>query len=812
LKNYVSPSASVEELTHALTFLGFEVEGVRRTGMAPAAHLVVGEILSRAKHPNADKLSVCMVRVAPGEAPRQIVCGAPNCDAGHVVPVALPGCVLGAGFEIKQSKIRGVESNGMMCSARELGLGEEHQGLLVLPAGTPLGFPVHQVLGEGDVVFDLEITPNRPDALSHVGIARELAAWFKLPLAHPPIRFTGPDEALAAAGAPLLGAVEVPASTACPLYTAHLVQGVKIGPSPAWLRRALEAAGLRPINNVVDVTNFVLLELGQPLHAFDAKKIRGAKLVVRHAVEGEKIATLDGKERVLRASDLVIADAERALVVAGVMGGADAEVDDSTTDLVLESAFFQPSGIRRTSKHLALSSDSSYRFERGVDPRGVMAAARRAIDLILETAGGRAVGPVWRVGSEPEAETEIVLEPDFVRERCGFDIPDAEQRGVLERLELRVVRDETDEGGRLRWTVAVPSWRGDLERPIDLVEEVLRVHGTERIPATRPMVRAVVSADDPVAVFVRDAAAVAMGRGFAEAVGTTTRPAKEVAAGVAEGTADAYRLANPLAEDQSHVRRSLVPGLLEVLRFNQARQNFEGAFFETGRVFREQAGAVHELVSVAFVLGQPEAARSWKRREAPDFHTAKRLVCAIAETAGLVLRDEQFKLVEPDSRGWQQGHAATAGDFRDGWQVWAGLAGLAQTRALGIDGPVLAGVVEITPERLRQPRGEVRYRPVSSYPAATRDIALVCGETVPAAQVQLALVKAARKALANAFALERADVFDVYRGAGLPEGKKSVAFSLVFRAADRTLADDEVAKVFAATQAGVEAAGFAVRR
>ena len=401
LKNYVTLSASVDEITHALTFLGFEVEGVQRTGLAPIANLVVGEIVTRAKHPNADKLSVCLVRVASGGEPQQIVCGAPNCDAGQRVPVALPGCVLGADFKIKQSKIRGVESNGMMCSARELGLGDDHQGLLILPASTPLGTPVHEALGEGDVVFDLEITPNRPDALSHVGIARELAAWFKLPVNYPQARFSAPPAEIAAAGTPFLGAVEVPAPTACPLYTAHIVQGVKIAPSPEWLQRALKAVGLRPINNVVDVTNFVLLELGQPLHAFDAKKIRGAKLIIRHAQEGEKIVTLDEKERTLRASDLVIADTERALVVAGVMGGADAEVDDATVDLVLESAYFRPSGIRRTSKHLQLSSDSSYRFERGVDPRGVLPAARRAIDLTLETAGGRALGPVYSVGSEP---------------------------------------------------------------------------------------------------------------------------------------------------------------------------------------------------------------------------------------------------------------------------------------------------------------------------------------------------------------------------------------------------------------------------
>jgi phenylalanyl-tRNA synthetase beta chain len=809
LKNYLSLSASADEITRALTFLGFEVEGVEHTGLAPIEGLVVGEILVRDRHPNADKLSVCSVRTAPGAEPQQIVCGAPNCDAGNRVLVALSGAVLPGDFKIKPTKIRGVESNGMMCSARELGLGEDHAGLLILQGAPELGTPGHLAVGEGDTVFDVEITPNRPDVLSQLGLARELAAWFKLPLAYPEIHFTAPA---GDAGRALLAGVEVEAPEACPLYTAHIVRGVKIGPSPEWLQKALTSIGLRPINNVVDVTNYVLHETGQPLHAFDAKKIRGPRLVIRFAKEGERIVTLDEKERVLAPSHLVIADAERPLVVAGVMGGADAEVDASTTDLVLESAYFRPTGIRRTSKALQLSSDSSYRFERGVDACGVVPAARRAIDLILATAGGEAVGPAYVVGSEPLSEKEIVLSPDFVRERCGFDIPDDDQKDVLDRLELTVTREETDDSGRTQWTVAVPSWRGDLERPIDLVEEVLRVYGTEKIPATRPVLRSVVSEDDPVATFVRRAGRVLTGRGFAEAVNYTLRSEAELARSSGGADVKPFVVANPLAVDQSHLRRSLVPGLLQTLRFNQAHGNPDTLFFETGRVFRAEGADVFELVSVGFVIAAPENARAWKSREAPDFFAAKRVVLDAAASAGVVVRDETFRRIESSGTIWQAGHAAAAGSFKEGFAIEVGLVDLAYARSLGIDGPVLAGSFEILPERLRQSSGITRYKPVSTFPAATRDLALVCTEAEPAGRVQTTLVKAARKSLANAFALEKVELFDVYRGKGLPDGSKSLAFALTFRAGDRTLTDDEVAKVFAAVQREVEAAGYTVRK
>ncbi len=477
LRDYVDLTASADEICRAITFLGFEVEQVISTGAPKLDNVVVGEILTRGKHPNADKLSVCTVDVGSAGGVKTIVCGAPNCDAGNRVPVALPGAVLPGNFVIKQSKIRGQSSDGMMCAADELGLGSDHAGLLLLTGSPALGTPINDVLPPGDTVFDIEITPNRPDALSHLGIARELAAWFKLPLKYPQEKFRG--DAGSAARPDLLRNVSVHSPEDCPLYTAHIISGIKIGPSPDWMQRRLAAVGLRPINNVVDVGNYVMLETGQPLHAFDAKKLGGNEIVVRRATEGEKLTTLDGKERTLTSQMLVIADAQKPVVVAGIMGGENSGVSADTTDLVLECAIFKRQSVRATSRKLGLSSDSSYRYERGVDPHGALEAAWRAVDLIIETAGGQIVGPVFKVGGDVPWQREIVVTHDYITEKLGFDIPADDMRAAFEALELTITREEATESRGPAWTVSIPSWRDDLDRPIDLVEEVLRIYGTE---------------------------------------------------------------------------------------------------------------------------------------------------------------------------------------------------------------------------------------------------------------------------------------------------------------------------------------------
>lgn len=808
LKQYVNlDGVSTDELKRAITFLGFEVEGVAATGLPPLQNVVVGEILTRAKIPNLKKdISLCTVDVGSAQGGvRTIVCGAPNCDAGNRVPVALPGAVLPSGFQIAQRKTYGHESQGMMCAPDELGLSGDHAGLLILPAATPIGQPINEAIPGGDTVFDLEITPNRPDALSHIGIARELAAWFRKEVCYPAIKFQGETHG---ARPDILAGIKVDAPKDCPLYIGVAIAGVKVGPSPTWMQERLKAVGLRPINNLVDVGNYVMLELGQPLHVFDSRRIGGRQIVIRHARDGEKLVTLDGKERALNSRMLVIADAETPLVVAGIMGGADAGVDDTTTDIVLEAAHFRPQCIRWTSKKLGLASDSSYRFERGVDPHSTLEAARRAVDLLLEIAGGTVVGPSFQIGGEVPWQREIVLTPAYVNEKLGFEIPADEQRAALEALDLVVTHEEPTDHRGPAWTVSIPSYRADLDRPIDLVEEVLRMYGTERVPAAPAVGPALVDGDDaPAAVFNREATAYLVGQHFHECVNYTLRSAKELKTWVSDTAVQELGLLNPFVEEQSHLRPTLVLGLLESLKLNQSRGNHVARLCETGRVFMEINGAVHECAGVGFIMAENPKARAWLGRAQPDFYAVKRHLEVIAAAAGVDLASQPLVPVTGAYWGWQEGHAAAAGEMKQGWTARFGLLNLAMVREAGVEGKVWAGMFAILPEKLTGGVDRRRYRNFSLFPAALRDLALVVEATRPAEDVRQQLLKVARAATGSAFAVESVEVFDVYQGAGLPEGRKSVAFALSFRSAERTLTDDEVNTAFAKIQQEIAAGG-----
>ncbi|MBI5771324.1 MAG: phenylalanine--tRNA ligase subunit beta [Verrucomicrobia bacterium] len=818
LRDYVQLDASVDEITRAITFLGFEVEGVSNTGAPKLAHVVVGEILTREKIPNLKKeISLCTVDVGPAGGVKSIICGAPNCNPGARVPVALPGAVLPGGFQITQSKKYGHESQGMMCAPDEIGLGEEHAGLLVLPGQPALGTPINEVLPPGDTVFDVEITPNRPDCQSHLGIARELAAWFKLPLIYPQEKFRGEiDQTVGGALRPdLLSAVRVDSPEDCPLYTAHVITGIKIGPSPEWMQRRLAAVGLRPINNVVDVGNYVMLETGQPLHAFDAKKLGGSQIVVRRATDGEKITTLDNKERTLTSRMLVIADAAKPVVVAGIMGGENSGVSADTTDLVLECAIFKKQSIRATSRKLALSSDSSYRYERGVDPHGALEAAWRAIDLILETAGGQVVGPIYQVGGDVPWQREIVVTHDYITEKLGFDIPAADMRAAFESLELTVTREEPTLHPRRgpAWTVSIPSWRDDLDRPIDLVEEVLRLYGTEKIPATVVSSPGLVGDDDPIVLFNRRVTDYLVGHDFHECVNYTLRPAKELATWVSQTAAQELALANPFVDDQSHLRPTLIMGLLDSLKLNQSRGVVASRLCETGRVFIERNGQNLECAAVGFIIAEPVGERAWLQRKSADFYSVKHHVAALASAADIDFARQPLAPIAGPFFGWQEGHSASAGNIEHGWTARFGLLNLSMVKALGIEGKVYAGIFAILPERISGDATRRRYADFSLFPAALRDLALVVDQATSAAEVQKTLAKLARAAAGNAFAVERVAVFDVYQGPGLPDGTKSLAFSLVFRSAERTLTDDEVNAVFQKLQDEVvKNAGWQIRK
>jgi phenylalanyl-tRNA synthetase beta chain len=677
----------------------------------------------------------------------------------------------------------------MLCSGKELGMGEDGGGIIILEGRPALGAPINSVLPPGDTVLDVEITPNRPDCLSQIGLARELAAWFRKDLVYPQEKFRG--AAPGVAKSPLFGGVQVDTPEDCPLYTAHVIDGVRIAPSPAWMQERLRAMGLRPVNNVVDVGNYVMLECGQPMHAFDARKIEGGRIIVRRARDGEKITTLDGKERTLSGRTLVIADAAKAVVVAGVMGGENSGIDDTTTAIVLECAIFRAASVRWTSRSLGLSSDSSYRYERGVDPHAAIEAAWRAIDLILATAGGSVVGPAYIVGSDVPWKREIALSSRFVDAKLGFAIPPAEMKAALNGLELNVTRDTETADGGVEWAVSIPSWRDDLDRPIDLVEEILRIHGTERIPSARVAAVGLAREDDPVVLFNRRVASYLVGHDFFECVNLTLRPAAELTTWVSQTAAAELALSNPLVEDQSHLRPTLIMGLLDTLLLNQSRNVPASRLCETGRVFLENNGQNYEAAAVAFIVAEDET-RHWRRREAPDFYTVKHHVEALAAAAGVNLAAEVLEPVTGPGFGWQAGHSVSAGSPEKGWIARFGLVSLPLLAARGIKGAVLAGVFAMLPERIPTATARLKYREAGLYPAALRDLALVVDIAAPAGDVSTSVAGIAAAAAGAAFGVESVGVFDLYEGKGLPAGKKSLALSLVFRSASRTLTDDEV--------------------
>jgi phenylalanyl-tRNA synthetase beta chain len=516
---------------------------------------------------------------------------------------------------------------------------------------------------------------------------------------------------------------------------------------------------------------------------------------VRLAQPGEKITTLDEKERTLTEHMAVIADAERPLVVAGIMGSIDAEVDLNTTDIVLESAYFTPASVRATARKLGLSSDSSYRFERGVDPQGIEYALLRALDLILEVAGGTLDGNRIEVGAAPATISEVELRPDRVRSFIGFDLSNAVMIEVLESLELTVSEyDQAD--GSLRWVVGIPSCRGDLQRDVDLIEEIIRVYGTDKIPES-PVVAKGISSEDHRIYTVNAAVADYMtGQNFNEAYLYSLRDPEETKFFFGEENFQALALANPLQSDQSHLRPSLIPGLLDVLKLNLARGTGATRFFERGHVFREVRGKMVELVSVGFVILADQVSREWRQREVADFYTARTLCENIIELAGVAANKLSFAPVG-ECQLWQGGHSAEAGDFaKMGYACTAGLLNVATLKARwDIDQPVIAGSILMTPKFFERKVKRGRHQGISNQPTSSKDLALIVDQTVLASEVEREVAKFAKKAT-QGFDCEQVRIFDVYEGAGLPAGKKSLAVSMSFRASDRTLTDKEVNAAF----------------
>jgi phenylalanyl-tRNA synthetase beta chain len=788
LKQYVDFNWSPEEVTERLTMLGLEVEGVAKLG-GEFAGIVVAQVITRDKHPNADKLSVC--RVNDGQGERQIVCGAQNFKAGDKVPLILPGASLPPKpgdkepFTIKVGKIRSVESHGMMCSHEELGLDPEaighrkEDGLLILREDARVGQSFAEYLGRSgsDVVYDLEVTPNRPDLNSVIGIAREIAALTGNPLRIPPAAVPAGVESVSG-----LVSVRLEAPDLCPRYSARVVKGVKVGPSPDWLRSALEKVGLRSINNVVDVSNFVMLETGQPLHTFDyhllAKDAAGRPaIVVRRAAAGERFVTLDGKEHTLATENLLIADESKAIALAGVMGGLNTEINASTVDVLIEAAYFTATNIRRTSKTLGLRTDASYRFERGADINACEQASRRCAQLILETAGGVLADGVVEAYPEVAKAKEVSLRHAKTGALLGIEIPVETQAKMLASLGLSQ-KSSTAEPALNTWSI--PSWRVDLKRESDLIEEIARLYGVDKIPSTAPRGAVGSHAFDAVYDQFAEVRRILSGLGLSEAQGQTL--INDASAKTA--AAEPVLLANPLSSDMNALRPSLLPGLLDTLSHNSTRRNGDVQLFEIGRVFTAQNGQAKEGWRVAIALTGSRSPGFWSGAERDakcDLYDLKGLVEALVEALGL--RGVAYaKRAESTALFLESATLALGGKLQLG-QLGQLLPALAKRHDLR-DAVLLA---ELDLDQLLARRNATKaFKVLPQFPSSRRDLALL----VPESTTHEAVLQVVRQTKpAN---LDSVELFDVFRGKHVPEGQKSLAYAFTYRAADRTLKDDEV--------------------
>lgn len=786
LKEYVDFEGNPRDLIDSLPMLGLEVEETGGNTSVNLENVVVGEVLTKEPHPEADRLSVCTVHVAEGQDPAKIVCGASNFKIGDRVPVALPGAKLPGGFKIKKSKLRGVESEGMMCSASELKLGSDDEGLMILSENPRIGAPVGDLF-QADLTLELEITANRGDCLSHIGVAREISAHYEYPLKLPELHFDAPTVGNPS-GQNLITQLEVD-SPNCPYYALWGIRGVKIGESPQWLKTRLESVGARSVNNVVDITNFVLLETGQPLHAFDASKIEGQSVHVRQARESEKITTLDGVERTLDSDMMVIADQKKSLVIAGIMGSVDAEVDDSTVDILLEAAWFKPGNVRGTARRLGLHTDSSQRFSRDVDPKGVQFAARRAIDLILEIAGGECIPETVVMGDEPRSARKIKIEKAFVEARCGFEIDSGELVRSWERLGF-VVEGENP------WLVEVPSFRSEVDRPIDLVEEFIRIFGTKNLGDCKVKIPAIHRENDPSYEFFERAIENLSGQGFQEVCNYSLRAAEETENWVAGFDDSQIKLHNPLTADHTHIRHSLLPGLLDSLANNQKNLNPMSQVFETGRVFQAGPRGNVELLSVAFAAFPTTGVREWKKSEDLNFYDLKRSVSRLFHATGVNLPKQSW-MVLSDCAPWQSNHSTRRGEVhRNKIEISAGVIELSLSKKKEINGPVLAVEILIDPVLLSKKRKAVNFKPFSTFPPAIKDLALLADQDEPAEKVRSALEAIALEVADHQFLVDPVTIFDLFSGSGLPDGKKSVACGMRFRSNDRTLGEEEVNRAF----------------
>ena len=753
----------------------FPMLGVPVDGVEPLHHdlgqVIVAEVLEVARHPNADRLSLCKVDTGGGVV--AVVCGAKNVTAGRRYPFAAVGTTLPGGLVLERRKIRGEYSEGMLCSARELRLGDDHEGILELETAAAPGTPFLEAVPVADTRLELDVSPNRPDLLSHVGLARDLGAALgrsvKLP-AFGDAAGTRPPRAARAAGA--AGAtdgvrVTIEDAEGCPRYLAAVVRGARVGPSPDWLRRRLEAAGSRSINNIVDATNYILLEVGQPLHAFDLAKLAGPAIVVRRARSGEGIVTLDGVRRTLTPTMTVIADERDAQGVAGVMGGAASEVSAATTDILLECAYFDPRRTRATRRALGLATEASHRFERGMDHEALPDHLARALDLLVQVAGGTVAGVPVDVYPSPIPVTTIFLRERRVAHLLGVEVPRAEIERVLTVLGCVV----SPKGDRL--AVQVPSYRPDLTREVDLIEEVARIVGYERFPDEMRPQRLGVVPDAPAEQLASRLRHVFTSLGLHEAMLSSLGPKHDERC---------VEVANPLSQEEAYLRAALLPGLVRQVEHNWRMQQREVRLFEVGTVFFRTGDPLPlEELHVAAVVSGARRPPHWSEPAPPDvdrFDAKLLLEAAVAHAhPGAVVVVEGDRLVAKEAGDRQVGWAGELAADRPAWGA-----------------PLYGFEIAV----LVTPAVPAQFKPLSAWPSVEQDVALVLPETMAAAEVDASLRAGAGPLLETLWP------FDEYRGAPLEAGTRSVAWRLVFRAGDRTLRDSEVEAAVAHALAEVE--------
>jgi phenylalanyl-tRNA synthetase beta chain len=772
LKEYVDVTDSPENVADRLTFSGMEVEGIERFG-PDLTGLVSAEVRAVARHPNADRLTLC--RVFDGTRELQVVCGAPNVMEGGRYPLAPVGARLPDGTQIRSSKIRGIASEGMLCAEDELGLSTEHGGLMVLAPDTLPGTPLVDLFGKPDTVLDLEITPNRPDCLGLIGVAREVAALYGLPLRRP-------SSGLQPGASPVESLISVSVEDAerCPRYIARVLTDVRVAPSPGWMQRRLRAVGLRAIDNVVDITNYVQMETGHPLHAFDLDRVEGRRLTVRLARSGERLLLLDGVERELQPDMLVIADAARPMALAGILGGPGSGMEPGTRRVLLESACFHPSGIRRTARRLGLSTDSSYRFSRGTDPEAAEGASLRAAALLEQHAGACAAN--GRIDHYPAPKRPVTISCPWNRfaRALGFETPVPEIIRTLESIELRAVRQD-DQGAD--WSI--PSFRLDLLQPVDLIEELARLRGLDRLPARPPGVKIVPGAEDRALRAVQDVRSKLVGLGLTEILNYSLVSETLLDRMDPVSSDRRVRLPNPLSMDQSVLRTALLPQMAETLGRNRSRQVEEAACFEIGRVFRTSpAGATEETTRVAIGLMGPVHQPVLERRAPPDALRRLQWIKGIVEALFRALNLPDGRLEAWDGAPYEAGCALaiTIGG------VSAGALGLLDfRRAAEWRIPDLVALAEFNLEPLLVSAGRNRpIQPPPMYPSSLRDLAFIVDKSVRHETLLSVIRRAAPEEL------ERVELFDVYEGKGIEPGRKSVAYAFTWRAGNRTLTDAEV--------------------